>query len=213
MARTSLQLVAHAPLGRREARGRASSPLGTGSAAACSSSAKARAQAAAVHWRVLRRQRGLPRRRRLQRRRQLFSARQRVRAGKGVSFAPRRAHRSLNLSQPLRKEELCRARRQRCVCCGALRCLYQAVCVGSLRARGTSAAPTTWPPRVPRAHPLPLRFGANLAQVGHVLLLELLLRLVCVFRAGCCERSAASGRPLSARPAPDGSACMRARTA
>ena len=203
------QLMAHAPPGRHAARGRASSRLGTGSAAACSSSAKARAPAAAARWRATQRQRGPSRRRRLQQRQQPFSAVQQVRTCEGVRVAPRQTHRALNLPQSLRKQELCRARRKSCVCRGALFCLYQAVCVGSLRARGLSATRAA-APVAPRAHPLPLRLGANLAQVGHVLLLQLLLRLVFVVRAGRCAYSAASGRLLSARAAPAGSARVRA---
>ena len=204
-----LQLVAHAPPGRRAARGRASSRLGTGSAAACSSSAKARAPAAAARWRATQRQQGPSRRRRLQQRQQPFSTVQKVRTCEGVRVAPRQTHRALNLPQSLRKQKLCGARRQGCVCRGALCCLYQAVRVGSLRACGLSATRAA-APVAPRAHPLPLRLGANLAQVCHVLLLQLLLRLVFVFGAGRCAHSAASGRLLSARAAPAGSARVRA---
>ena len=203
------QLVAHAPPGPHAARGRASNRLGTGSAAACSSSAKARAPAAAAHWRATQRQRGPSRRRRLQQWQQPFSAVQQVRTLEGKRVAPRRTHRALNLPQSLRKQKLRGARRQGCVCRGALFCLYQAVRVGSLRACGLSATRAA-APVAPRAHPLPLRLGANLAQVCHVLLLQLLLRLVFVFGAGRCAHSAASGRLLSARAAPAGSARVRA---
>ena len=89
-------------------------------------------------------------------------------------------HRSLDLPQPLRKEELRRARRQRCVCRGALLCLYQAVGVGSLQAA-----------RQPRPQPRHVRHVRTRCRCASVRILPRLATCCCF--SSCSASSAFSG--------------------